>query len=484
MRKRFLGALGNVLCIAFYLMGYGVRAQDAQIRLGATTIALNEGFSISLVLNNEQLRSYSPFPEIPGFQKRGISSQTSTNIVNGQIAFSQSIIQNYAPTKEGKFKLGSFSMEVNGKKIGSNGATITVTPPKQAQRQDPFAYDPFEEFFGRGGSKEYIDVKEDAFFAFTTSKDHVYVGEGFTGTLAFYVSDQNKAEMQFFELGNQLQDILKKIKPSNCWVENFNIEEIQPEKVEIDGKGFTQYKLFRATYFPLNKEPVLFPSVGIKMIKYKVAKNPGFFGFGNKQQDFKTFYTKPKIVRTKSLPPHPMGDAVSVGVFKLEESALPKGVPTGKSFNYNFKIVGEGNISSIQAPAWNSSQALEVYPPNIYQDINRTGGHVTGTKSFNYFIVPKEPGKYPLKDQLFWVYFDTKRSKYDTLKPKGVLIVTGESSRDNMVQSAGQLDSFTGLIKRYSNEFIDFTFQEYIRWIANIAIGILTVLVIFISFKK
>ena len=66
------------------------------------------------------------------------------------------------------------------------------------------------------------------------------------------------------------------------------------EKVcRINGRDYTQYKVYQATFFPLNTEPINFPSVGLEMIKYKVAKNPSFFG-QNRKEDFKKFYTKSK----------------------------------------------------------------------------------------------------------------------------------------------------------------------------------------------
>jgi hypothetical protein len=146
----------------------------------------------------------------------------------------------------------------------------------------------------------------------------VYVGEGFTTTLSFLVADNNRAPMQFYELGKQLADILKKIKPSNCWEENFNIENIEGEPIEINGKGYTRYRVYQAAFYPLNNKPIVFPSVPLEMIKFKVAKNPSFFG-QNRQEDFKTFYSKPRTVRVKDLPPHPLRDAVAVGDYRLEE---------------------------------------------------------------------------------------------------------------------------------------------------------------------
>lgn len=226
--------------IAFIFFNMLVFAQELRVQMSNPNIAQNEVFTITITLNNEQIRSYGGFPEIPSFQKRGVSSQSSTNIVNGQISFSQSYIQNYIPTKVGKFKLNNFNIEVNGKTIQVAGTQIVVGPPKQQQQQqnDPFGNDPFADFFGRGsGKKEFVDIKEEAFFALNTNKNKVFIGESFTATLAFYISESNKAQMNFHELGKQMQEIIKKLKPSNCWEENFGIEEIQPEQVEINGKN-------------------------------------------------------------------------------------------------------------------------------------------------------------------------------------------------------------------------------------------------------
>ncbi|MBL8820907.1 MAG: BatD family protein, partial [Planctomyces sp.] len=167
-------------------------------------------------------------------------------------------------------------------------------------QRDPFAnpYDP-NDFFGRN-STEFVDIKDDAFLAITTSKSEVYVGEGFTTSLSFFVADKNRAPLQFYDLAKQLTNILKKIKPANCWEENFDIENVQAQSVMINGEYYDQYKLYEATFYPLNTKPIEFPSIGLQLIKFKVAKNPSFFG-QNRKEDFKTFYSKPKTIKVKEL---------------------------------------------------------------------------------------------------------------------------------------------------------------------------------------
>ena len=139
--------------------------------------------------------------------------------------------------------------------------------------------------------------------------------------------------MRFYELGRQLTDILKKIKPGNCWEENFNIENINSIPVVINNKRYNQYKIFQATYYPFNNEDINFPSLELELIKYKVSKRPSFFG-RNKIEDYEKFFSKPIKVNVRDLPEHPLRDNVVVGNFKLKESIDSKNIETGNSFNY------------------------------------------------------------------------------------------------------------------------------------------------------
>ena len=473
--------LGILFLLAFV---QSVSAQQASIELGPNKIASNEAFTITLKINDERLRQYGNFPDIPGFEQAGTSTSSSTNIVNGQISSSQSVTQTYLPTQEGTFQLPPFAMEINDESVSSPGTTITVGPPRQqnARNNSPFGNDPFEDFFGRSEPQEFVDVKESAFLSLTTSKDEVYVGEGFTTTLAFYVAEENQAPLQFYDLGKQLTDILKLIKPSNAWEENFNIENINGSPVSIGDKNYTQYKIYQATFYPLNLEPIKFPSVPLEMIKYLVAKNPSFFG-RRRQEDFKTFKTKPKEVKVKDLPPHPMKAEVAVGDYQLEEAISNQKLNTGSSFNYSFKIVGEGNISAIEKPAIKDSDNFEVYPPSIEQNINRRSGKVRGSKAFSYYMVPNEPGSYPLADLINWVYFNPSTEEYDTLVSE-ITVDVGGKSRQNEIIGAQDVGSFYDRISQVDNTLQRRDQAGWGQLIANVLILSMLVLTAVVVFRK
>lgn len=483
IRLEFFSIIFSVL----FCGSFGLAAQDISIELGPDKIALNEAFTITVKVEGETLKSYDKFPDISGLVKRGTSSSSSTNIFNGQVTRSQSITQTYVPEREGIINIPAFSINVNGKVISSPGKKVEVGPAKQQnqnRRYDPFGSDPFEDFFGRRDEpEEFVNLKEDAFFALTTDKDEVYVGEGVNTTLAFYVSNENRAPLQFHDLTNQLSDILRKIRPNNVWEENFNIENITAEPVNIGGKRYSVYKIFQATFFPLGEQDIVFPKVGLEMIKYQVAKSRSFFG-QNRKETFKTFYSKSKTVKVKPLPNHPLKDQVSVGNYKLSENINSTDLNTGESFQYEFNVRGSGNISGIAEPQVKSEKELEIYSPNVSENITRSGVSVRGSKAFRYYMIPKEPGSYDLSDYFQFIFFNTETSKYDTLKSEYKIKVSGESMANVNIERASSDGLFYDRIDEVSNQLQSHQTTEIWKWVFNIFLVVAFSLSLFILLKK
>jgi hypothetical protein len=455
---------------------------NINIQLGPDKIGENEAWTITITVTNDRLTGYDNFPDIDGFRKRGTSTQSQTTVINGQISSSQGVVMTYLPTKQGTFNVPTFKIKVNNIEMTVPGKKVVVGPAVSARANDPFrSLFESDDFFSRS-EPEFVDVKEEAFLGLSTNKDEVYVGEGVTTTLSFFVADNNRAPLHFHELGKQLSDILKKLRPASCWEENFNIENIEGEIVNINGRGYTEYKIYQGTFYPLNTQTINFPSVGLEMLKFKVAKNPSFFG-QNRLEDFKTFYTKAKTIKVKELPPHPLRDAVAVGNYRLEERLNNTTLQTGQSVSYDFGVYGEGNISSIEKPMIRDDGTFEVYEPNVRQNINRDNGRVTGAKTFSYFMIPKEPGKYNLGDYFQWVYFNPNTKQYDTLRSQQVVTVQGESKKNQSIESS-DMGSFYHNVETASNQLQSHKNTGWIQWGANIFAVIMVGLSIYIISRK
>ena len=475
----------NHLLFVYFLSIFSLSAyaQDVKIELGENEVALNETFTIKVIVSGDKIRSYDQLPDIPGFQKQGISQSSSMNIINGQMSSTNSIIQYYKPIRKGQFTLGRFQIAVNGITASSQGTSITVVDARSSAQTNR-ALDPFDDLFGRNNSSEpeYVEVEDDAFFSLSVSKDEVFVGEGFGVSFAFYMSESNQAPFNFHEPGKQLERIINEIKPGNAWEENFNITSIQPERVEFGGKKWTKYKVYEANFYPFNAGVVDFPSVGWEMIKYKVAKNPSFFG-SNRLQDFKTFYSQPKAIKVKELPPHPLKNEVSVGNYRLRENFSELDVQTGEGFTYDFIITGEGNISSIRPPKVKKEQKLNTFDPNEQVQINRGRGKVTGMKEFGYFMTLNEQENVALKDHFEWIFFNPAMAKYDTLVPQAVVRVTGES-RVNQAISSSRLGGLYDLIEVEDNKLLNQGYKAYFSNLINILLLLALVLLAYLIVKK
>ena len=473
-----------ILLLVSFLFNFSFRlmAQEVSIELGPSEIGLNETFSVKVTIANDRIKSYDEFPDIIGFQKQGISQSSSMNIINGQVTSTNSIIQYYKPTRKGEFILEKFSVKINGNSYDSPGKKITVGDTRTSQRQGVF--DPFDDLFGSRDREEpeFIEIEDDAFFASSVDKSEVFVGEGFNVSLAFYMSETNQAPFQFYEPGRQLDEILKKMKPSNAWEENFNITNIQPERVTLSGKNWIKYKVYEATFFPFSDGEIIIPQISWEMIKYRVARNPTFFG-SNRLEDFKTFYSSAKTVKVKPLPQHPLRNEVSVGVFQLRENISSLEVETGEGFTYNFGISGEGNVNSISAPRTRQIQKLNTFDPNVRQQINRGMGKIRGVKEFNYYLTINEPGEVRLSDHFEWIYFNPVLAKYDTLRPSAVIQVKGDS-KVNQAISKQRLGGIYDLIEVESNKLSYQRYKYYFSLFINLLLVASVVLLTVMIMRK
>lgn len=472
-----------VLVLILSIISLNVLAQEVKIELGPSEIALNETFTIKVTISDDKIKSYDQFPEILGFQKQGIQQSSSMNIINGQMSSTNSIIQYYKPNRRGEFQLDRYTVKINGNDYSSPGKTITVVDARASQRQSN-VLDPFDELFGRGSREEpeFIEIDDEAFFATSVDKSEVFVGEGVNVSLAFYMSEENQAPFQFYEPGRQLDNILKKLKPSNAWEENFNITSIQPERVSINGKNWIKYKVYEASFFPFSDGEITIPSISWEMIKYRVAKNPTFFG-ANRLEDYKTFYSAAKSIKVKPLPPHPLKNEISVGEFQLRENFKEKNAETGEGITYNFGISGVGNVNSISKPRTRQIQKLNTYDPNVRQQVNRGMGRVTGIKEFSYYLTINEPGEVKLSDHFEWIYFNPKLAKYDTLRPQAVLNITGES-KVNQAISNQRLGGIYDLIEVESNKLSNQRYKSYFSIFINILLAASVILIAVLIVKK
>ncbi|GAB3527814.1 BatD family protein [Pontibacter brevis] len=459
-------------------------AQQISLELSKSPLPLNQYYTISIKLQDQQLKEYSPFPEIEGFKKSNRYSSTKTIITGGKTTTILTITQNYAPLEEGEYVLEPFSMQVNGKTVQSKGMTIEVTP-MQENAVEPLNFPDLiseEEEPLEADETEFIDKDDNAFLTVYTDKKEVFVGEGINVVLYFYLAETDQRLLDFYDFANQLTAIMRQLKQPNTWEETFDFTEITPENVTVRGKPYLRFRLYEAVLYPLNLEPLRFPQLKLQMIKYKVAKNPSLLA-EDRQEGYKVFYSRERVIPVKELPPHPLRDVVPVGNYSLSESLSKKRVAANKSFTYLFEINGEGNLAAIMPPVPEAPPGLEFYPPDVRQDVTKRAGRVVGSKTFAYTVLPREPGQYNMGNVLQWIYFNPTTAAYDTLRPSLQVQITGARGNDALVLSR-DLGSFYNIIENEDNTLVDVHFFDTIKRYTNIILLVLLLVSAFVFLKK
>ncbi len=440
------------------------------IEFGNKSLTLGEPLTISVILKGVENRVPVLFPEIPGLEKQSKSVTSAINTVDGEKVVVQTISQQYYAKTAGKYPIQAFVLSINGIKVRSEETMVV---------------------FGSGsnGDNDLLENEvssllpdldtdnRDIFLSVQSDKKSVYIREGFSVRVSLFVAENAPIDMEFYQFNNQLQAILKKLRPPACWEENVGLEEIVKREVKIGGRLYTEYNMYQAQLFPLTLQDIVLPAVTLEMLVV-VNKNTSEVG----SQHLKPFNSKALKIKVKPLPQHPLRDVVSVGQYSLIERLSGSTIYAGESIRYLFIIQGKGNITAISEPEILTNPAFDFYPPDVSQLKKVTDRSVSGEKVFDYFVVPRQEGKFPLSRYCQWIYFDPVKEKYDTLRSLKSIQVKGEDYRLGNISLYSSLSLYDNLEKLDSTKET-FDYRKVLKDITNAIVILLLIAMVWV-FRK
>jgi hypothetical protein len=390
------------------------------------------------------------FPDINGFKKESRSIKHSKVSVNQKREDHHQITQVYTPEVFGKITIPSFEIIVNQKPFVVEQKKINVLSDEEPKNE------------------RAIEI-ESADFVVELSKKKVFVGEGLMLNINFYLSDKTTSQWQFpSNIGAQVEQFAKKVKPNDCLESRLNISNLVGRKILIKGESFTVFNLFEAIYYPLNDKDVLFPSLTLTMQKQN----------GTSFLDM-ILKSKTQIVVVEKLPRHPLMEKVPVGIFKFTEQLKDeKKQFTGNSFEYRLTVEGEGNFSGVSIPKVENNKQFDFFETNTITKQNL--GSLVGSKAVNYKIIPKEAGEFAMDNYFSLIYFNTALGKYDTLKSKRVVLVSGKALFDN---KDVKKDIFSD-IENLKTDEKSYNFREIAKVFANFVVGMMILVYLYILKSK
>lgn len=417
IRKTVVILTGALLFFSFSLAG---KAQDFSATASPSTVAVGDQVQVTFLLNGEGNNFRAPsFPDFNILM--GPSQSTSMQIMNGSMSQSLSFTYILQALKEGSFKIGNASIDANGKQLLSNTFTITVvkggTPPPSSGQQG-----------GQQDSKGTAgEVSKNVFLRVTVDKSSVYRGEGIVCSFKLYT------RVNLVNYG------LTKLPAFNgFWSQEITLpQQLEFRSETLDGVSYKVADIKKMVLFPQRSGNLqLEPMQGEVIARVQVKRNRNndpfdqffndpFFNnpfFGNAIQDVKVPLRSQAVnVTVKELPDPPPGFTGAVGKFTMDVTADKKEVKAHNPVTVRIKLSGKGNLKLLDAPVIGFPPDFETYDPKISSNITAGLQGVTGNKTFEYLVIPRNEGEYKV-DLSPFIFFNLETKRYESLPAPALTI--------------------------------------------------------------
>lgn len=379
-------------------------AQKFVAQASKTTVAVGEAFQISYTLNTSG--SNFKVPALKDFDVySGPNQSTSMSFVNG--AMSQSVTLSYviAAKKEGKITIGPASVTVDGKTIQSNSLTFEVVKGSSNYPSNS----------NQGSSNNTApseNLSDNLFIKASVNKTKVVLGEQISVVYKVYTRYQLRG----------FQDI--KFPDFNGFYSMdvpMNNQQVQVTNENVDGINYQVAELKHSFLFPQRTGKIEIPPMEAELVVRKRSNRQPrdifeqFFGGGYEDAVYsvksKGIQIDVQALPETNKPEHFNG---AVGDFSYKVQLSKETVKANEAINLKITLTGKGNIKLVDAPKLTFPEDFEVYDPKENENIIVNGGGVSGTKTFDYVLIPRYEGDYKI-DQIQFTYFNADKKEYVTI---------------------------------------------------------------------
>lgn len=379
-------------------------AQKFEATADRTTVGQSERFQVFFTFEGEStsVSGFNP-PSFQGFRVlSGPNQSTNMQIINGKVSSSITFSYILSPNNTGEFTIGKASVNYSGTKYETSPLNIKVVQGKTStQTQDS----------GTDISQE--ELRKNVFIVATADKRNVYRGEQLTVTYKLYTR-LTIASIQIAKLPTYNGFWQEEISTSNTvnWeIEMYNGERFRTAVIKKVALFPTKFGDLTVTPFELNV-PIV--------IKKKRNSNDFFDDFFNDSFFGRTetieFVAKSNAIEIQAnqLPQNNVPESFNgaVGDFDFKSEIDKTSLKANESISLKFMISGSGNIQLLDLPKLELPTGFEVYEPKSNLDLNRSS-RISGTKTFEYVIVPRIQGKKTIPSIAF-TYFDPNKRQYIT----------------------------------------------------------------------
>ncbi len=360
-------------------------------------------------------------PKIEGFLFSGpmLSTSMNTQIINGQVSQSVTYTYNYnvQSTREGVFTIPSAVATVKGKSYSSEPVKIEVVKGAQEKQGQT------------GGSSDGVP-QEDLFAKVEVDRNQVYKGEQIFATIKIYT------RVNLARFGD-----IKIPAYGGFWNQEIpTSEQVSLERTNYNGRVYNVGIIRRTILVPQKVGKIAIEPFEIECfvnVQRKGQRSPFDDFFGTMETVSKKVKSSPVEITVKPFPEgQPAGFTGAVGKFTVTAGIDKNEVKTNEAVTLKINVKGNGNLKLIELPAFRFPADLEVYDPKITDNIDAGSNGITGSKNFEYLIIPRHAGTFEIPPWNF-TYFDPSSGSFKTFTSQIMSInaVKGENDTESTIVS-------------------------------------------------
>jgi hypothetical protein len=410
-------------------------------------VAAGEQFEVTYAIT-AQPSGFKP-PEFKNFNLIGgpsTSSSSSVQFINGKVIQNTTISYTYYFTANspGTFTVEPAKATVDGKSYFSNGFTIEVVAnAKQGSNPQENKQNAQQQSATQGNNRNVVaeSGNDDIFVRVIIDRNSLYQGEHLIATIKLF-SKLNISAIENVEYppftGFFRQDI--ETPPLRAL-----------ERENVNGQIYATGVIQRMVLYPQKSGDIIIDPFTLQCVVQMQVK-------GRQRSIFDDFWG-PQVQETrkkvKSVPlkvivkPLPFGSPASfhgaVGNFTFKASVDKTDVKTNDAISLKVSVSGNGNIKMIEPFDIKFPTDFETYDPKVAINANTSVNGVSGTKTFEYLIIPRHSGNFKIP-AIEFTYFDTQLKQYKTLS----------SNEIDIAVQRGANESATTVISGVSKEDVKF----------------------------
>ena len=419
-----------LIIFAILFSVFGLYAQEIVFKCEAPkVVGLHERFRVSFTVNSSKPSDF----KAPTFQNVNIlggpstSRSSSISIINGKRTnnSSTSFVFWLQSITTGKITIPSARVKVDGKLYTTKPMTISVEDnPSMSQRA---ANNPNATTQSQQPTVKVIDDKA-VFVRAIPSKSKVVKGEEVVISYKIYTLVP-VSEYQVDKFPSS----------QGFWVEELD-NQLTPtlEKEVIDGKVYQVATLRKVLVYPQKSGTLHINPMGLEIVAHlqtgttrrqRVSTGDPFFDaffndpfFSHSSPVFERVNKKLKTnalsIEVEELPQSDESFLGAVGQFEISSSIDTSFCRTNEAITLSYTVSGKGNLTLIENLKLALPDEFEVYDPNITDNISKTAAGQSGSRTFQYIIIPRVEGNYSIPE-LNFTYFDPQTREYKTLTTEG-----------------------------------------------------------------